>query len=295
MIRNTLIGSLFLVLGFPVVCLASTVTFVPQENEVGLHTPFLLAVHISAGVPINVIDLSIDFPDGMRPVDVSDGNSVVSMWIQKPSYDESTHTLTLTGFIPGGFVGQDGTVATVRVAADKAGSYTIALNRAASHIYLNDPPARDDTIAGGTVSLRASATKSNISNEIPDAFPPEEFTPQVAQMPTDTGVAWMLIFNTQDKGSGIDHYEVREMDPLMPFGSVWKTAQSPYLLQDQTLGSRVEVRAIDKNGNVRVEVLESERVVSRLFTYKVFGTEVLALILVMILAVAVWRKINGTR
>ena len=51
-------------------------------------------------------------------------------------------------------------------------------------------------------------------------------------------------------------YQVREVDPLFPWwGSEWHIAESPYMLEDQTQGSRIDVQAYDKNGNVRTESL----------------------------------------
>lgn len=55
---------------------------------------------------------------------------------------------------------------------------------------------------------------------------------------------YFLVFATQDKGSGISHYEVCE-------GGKRKCAiaESPYLLQNQKLNQKIFVKAVDKNGN----------------------------------------------
>jgi len=72
---------------------------------------------------------------------------------------------------------------------------------------------------------------------------------------------YVVTFNTTDKQSGLDHYEIME-EPLDHFNlflwgaltAPWKTAQSPYLLTDQTLNSTIRVKAIDKAGNEYIAV-----------------------------------------
>ena len=79
-----------------------------------------------------------------------------------------------------------------------------------------------------------------------------------------------------DKQSGMDHFEVLEIrhdqelgvvsdgvwDKLMgkdKFSPEWKTAEIPYLLEDQDLLSIIRVKAIDKAGNERfVEYISKE-------------------------------------
>ncbi len=79
---------------------------------------------------------------------------------------------------------------------------------------------------------------------------------------------YFIIFDAQDKQTGIDHYEVLESEPgaesagesgrsdlirrfIKGKTPQWKVAQSPYLLEDQKLQSEVHVKAVDKAGNER--------------------------------------------
>ncbi len=61
-----------------------------------------------------------------------------------------------------------------------------------------------------------------------------------------------MTFATQDKQSGIDHYEIQESRSSKIDAGKWKTAESPYLLIDQELHSFIYVLAIDRQGNERV-------------------------------------------
>ena len=66
---------------------------------------------------------------------------------------------------------------------------------------------------------------------------------------------WFVVFNTQDKQSGIDHFEVQENRGAKPDYTKWKTAVSPYLLEDQDLKSYIFIKAVDKAGNSVLEIL----------------------------------------
>jgi len=85
-----------------------------------------------------------------------------------------------------------------------------------------------------------------------DTAPPEEFEPQIGQDPTVFGGKYFLSFAAQDKTSGVDRYEVAETPRILSRfikNEKWKTAESPYLLEDQQLRSKISVKAIDKAGN----------------------------------------------
>ena len=91
-----------------------------------------------------------------------------------------------------------------------------------------------------------------------DATPPEEFKPEIGQDPSIFEGKYFLSFATTDKTSGIDYYEVKEAPKeilRLPTGQGkrdWKRAESPYLLEDQYLKSKISVKAVDKAGNERI-------------------------------------------
>jgi hypothetical protein len=280
---------LCVLLVLPLGARAAVLSFDPQENTVGTTNTFLIALNLSTATPVNVIDLAIRFPSGLEPVDISDGNSVVSMWITKPVFDESLHVLTLTGFIPGGYAGINGRVVTLSVEVHTPGSAKISVDAMQSHLYRNDPPATEEPFSSVPLAI-AVEQANNVANDTPDIYPPETFAPSVSQLPTDSGEAWMVVFAAQDKGSGVDHYEVREINPLMPWLSQWHVAESPYLLSDQSLRSRIEVRAVDKKGNVREEFIEPVNTMQTVLVWT-FATLLLAFILMLVAIIFRSRKL----
>ena len=98
-----------------------------------------------------------------------------------------------------------------------------------------------------------------------DDIDPEPFTIELWNDERMFNGKYFIIFAAQDKQTGIDHYEVMEYSSRDSeesgnsalrriFGQkkpTWKTASSPYLLEDQSLSSNIEVKAVDKAGNER--------------------------------------------
>ena len=81
---------------------------------------------------------------------------------------------------------------------------------------------------------------------------------------------YYLSLKAEDKGSGIDHYLVRERSSnsllptnaflswncaALPLFSCWHRTQNLYLLKDQSLGSIITVKAVDKAGNIRTATI----------------------------------------
>jgi hypothetical protein len=97
--------------------------------------------------------------------------------------------------------------------------------------------------------------------------------------------AHVLVFATQDKGSGMSHYEVREGY----FG--WFTkAESPYQLRDQELRKKVYIKAVDNHGNERLVTIAATHPIP-MWHYTVY-TLVTLIIITAILYVTkkIWRR-----
>ena len=90
-----------------------------------------------------------------------------------------------------------------------------------------------------------------------DEESPETFQPEIAQDPAIFNGKWFLVFATQDKGSGIDYYETKETrsKKLGTWITRWKVVGSPHVLRDQELRSHIIIKAVDKDGNERIEAL----------------------------------------
>ena len=71
-----------------------------------------------------------------------------------------------------------------------------------------------------------------------------------------------MAFSAQDKELGIDYYEVWENNKKYDINDIgnieeaeWAKTENPHLLKDQNLESYIYVKAVDKAGNERIEVI----------------------------------------
>ena len=298
---------LITILLVPHAAFAAVISFDPQETTVGMSTPFLVGITIDSDTPVNTIRGVIDVPESMEVVDASDGNSIINLWIERP-YINDARQLVFSGIVPGGFEGYRGKLLTLTIQAKREGVARFIVNPS-SRIYKNDESASPQPIISRPLDLRVSAGRDNISNEIPDTALPERFMPVVALIPdgsSDTQATssiesghWAVSFVAQDKGSGIAGYAVAEsfsrIDPAderKVRRLSWRDAESPYVLADQRLSSYVYVKAIDKEGNVRIERLDPQQ--PRPWYRTALGYILIALIALIILN-ALRTRINISR
>jgi hypothetical protein len=268
---------------------AATLYFDPQDHDLGLDQNFSLGLMIDADTAVNTFSVSLQFPTSLVPVDTSDGNSIINLWIEKPHYDELTHTLTFSGVIPGGFIGKGGRLLLLKVHTMKAGNFIVDYDKSKTQIFQNTPTADRDTVTTIPVTFAVIQGKENIENILPDTVPPNSFAPVLIHDPLIDNGKWLVAFDTEDKGVGLARFEVSEsLSSTTAYDSLtWQTAESPYELHDQKMHSYIYVRAIDKNNNARVEMLGP---VSPLPWYERSGSYILVSIIVLIIFIGLYAK-----
>lgn len=239
---------------------------------------------------VNVVDATINYSDQVKLVDVSRGASILSMWVEDPKIDDANKTLTFAGGIPNGYCGRiAGDPRLTNVVADlifQSPGFVIGAEENATatvsfapetQVLLNDGfGTRAETNLFGA-SMVLHKNKGGVRDDWGevvdnDFLPPERFSISLERSDNAFQNKYFITFNTTDKQSGIDHYEVIE-EPLSELGmfnwgredAPWVTAVSPYKLKDQTLNSTIRVRAIDKAGNEYIATLipeDSQRTMS---------------------------------
>jgi hypothetical protein len=131
---------------------------------------------------------------------------------------------------------------------------------------------------------------------------PEKFSITLERTTNAFSNDYFVVFNTTDKQSGIDHYEVIE-EPLNSknlFGwgaatAPWVVAKSPYVLEDQSLNSTIRVKAIDKAGNEYIAtyvVPEEQRTISsdNIYIYGGITALVFVTLSILIVVIVLWKK-----
>lgn len=261
---------------------AAGLFFGEKDRSVRLRDQFEVTLFLDAAdAELNAVEGTVLFPAALLDLkEIRDGNSLVSLWIERPKIIASG-LVHFSGIIPGGYAGKRGLLFRILFEAKKEGSGIIAMR---------DAKALRNDGSGTPIPLALSRVRFSVSKRISgsgtktlavaDGEPPETFSPEVAQHPTILGGRYFLVFTAQDKGSGISSYAVYESTRAVSSvdSQRWERAESPYLLKDQTLESYIYVQAVDKAGNERVAVLPPRRA---LFWYQQYSFLLLVLAVII--------------
>jgi len=177
------------------------------------------------------------------------GNSFVNFWIEKPNI-KKVGLIHFAGMTPGGISTAKGEVLSVVFKTQKTGNTGLELNN--TNLYLNDG---NGTILKSDTKDISIAINQGVNNNITnfifnDKIPPEKFNIIRTKVPSLFDGKYFVVFNTSDKQSGLDHYQVCELFKCV-------LAESPYLLNNQTPFYYVMVKAFDMNGNFTSSLLVS--------------------------------------
>lgn len=195
------------------------------------------------GQDINALEGDLFLPAGLQVSNIYNNNSLVSLWVDEPINDNGQ--IHFSGIMPGGFIGS-GNLFKIVVKFSVASAQDFYFNNLQA--YLNDGSGTQTDITSQNISINfiVSEQEQGIEVKIRDNIAPENFVPIIKRLDQIEPGIFFLVFDTKDKNSGIDYYEVREG---------WGTyvlATSPYRLKNQNLGEDIFVKAVDKTGNERV-------------------------------------------
>jgi hypothetical protein len=267
---------------------ASAATLYMDPSEAYGYRADTVTVSVRAdtdeGECINTVDATITYGAAVVAVDVSRGDSIMSLWVEEPIIDPVARTIRFAGGIPNGYCG--------RIPGDPRLTNTIArivfqvpgfavgggdtkeaeISFAPeTRVLLNDGEGTEAVLKtfGSRIKLddkAAGAITDTWGREVADDdVPPSPFSLELVQNDEVWAGKYYIVFSTTDKQSGLDHYEVME-EPLEELGLfkwgipdvVWTEAKSPYVLKDQKLKSIIRVKAVDKAGNERIAVFAPE-------------------------------------
>ena len=247
---------LFIILLFilPTRVFGAQLFFGVKSPMVSLGDKFEIGVFLdSKGEVINAGEGQITFPaDALELDGFYTGSSILPFWVQSPAL-VLPGVVSFSGVVPGGFNGSKGYLFSLIFKTLKPGPAAIASNN--EQILLNDGKGTLTSITRAPLTIMVTDKAATPSfKPLYDATPPELSKPQVAQDPAIFNGNYFLTFAAQDKGSGIDHYEIMEKPPWYSIDwffakPQWVKAQSPQLLQDQELRSIILVKAVDVAGN----------------------------------------------
>lgn len=245
-------------------CQATVLYLEPFSGEYHSDDTFIVEARIDTeGECINTVKVDLNFSkDVLEAIDFSSGESILTIWLQTPKIDQKEGLISFAGGIPGGYcgplIGEPGKPTILGKIAFHVVPRIVQLSLAeiklleSSQVLLNDgfgTPAKL-TLKGAIFTIlpeKREMPTNEWQEEIgKDNIPPEPFLIEIQKDPSIFEGKYFIVFQTVDKQTGIDHYEVKEGKRN------WKMAESPYLLEDQDLKDKILVKAVDKAGNERI-------------------------------------------
>ena len=272
---------------------AAELFFDAETQEIGINQQFQVDLMLDTeGEIINAIEGEIAFPKELLEIkEIRDGDSIINLWVERPSI-KSTDRVVFSGIIPTGFAGvlspyyegeRPGKIFSLIFISKSEGKGTVALKE--GKVLLHDGLGTPAKVEIFNFQFSISEDVSGFEFQVPeDTDLPEDFKPEIAQNSDMFEGKYFLVFATQDKGSGIDHYEVCEGKGKCV------TAESPYLLQNQDLDEKIVVKAVDKSDNERIAVIEPRYPMKWYEIWWIWVIIVLASVIFYSVRRFLWRK-----
>jgi hypothetical protein len=178
--------------------------------------------------------------------------------------------------------GKKNKVFSVIFRATEVGKIHLAVKN--SDAFLNDGKGTRSTLIGISETINVTKQDKEVNNQLSDLVlkdkdMPNEFKIELGRDSNISEGKYFISFYTTDDGSGINRYEVRENNlPAVRSGNI-------YVLEDQSLNSTIEVKAIDNAGNFRIKTLDLHKKESS-------KTSLLVLLIIIIFGTVLYFKFN---
>lgn len=279
---------------------AASFYFTSSATQVSINQTFKVDLFVDTeNEQINAMGGQIVFPSGLLELqEVREGNSIISMWLEKPRNSE----LVFSGIIPGGYRDKNGLILSLIFKSVTEGQGAVSVHN--GKVFLNDGQGSETqtkSIDFPFVAIRDSIREDSwVSPK--DTERPESFMPEIAKDATLFDGKWFVVFATQDKASGVDHYEVREIRQWTRFENSllfvkyfrrysWAVAESPHVLRDQELRSFLFVKAVDKVGNERIIKIAPRNPLAWYENYENWIMIMIVIISIYFIRRTLWKKL----
>lgn len=265
---------------------ALNVAATPAEAAGGQVVRLRVSVD-SDGQSVNAVEGTLQLPDTLELLAVSDAGTAIDFWAVRPRLNGNT--VPFSGIVPGGFTGT-AKLFYVDVRVRPSAGERVEATFSGARVLLNDGAGTSAPleVATATISISGNAPQPVVVVEAADHEPPEPFSPVIAELAGVGEGGYYMVFAAEDKGSGVDRYEVRE--GLGPF----RPAESPYRLRRQGRDVPLLVRAYDRAGNYRDEPVAAQQPVAWHYAHaRTLG--ILALLAILAAATSAIRRSRRKR
>ncbi len=248
---------------FSISAQAQSLSLTSSKTSYSVGDSFSVSLNINTGGNIiNTISGTISIPaDRFQILETRYGNSIVTLWVEKPKTDYANGVISFVGGIPGGFGGSNGPILSFVLKAKKTGSGSVSFKEA--KVLLNDGLGTELKNVGLKI-LALNVSQAPVKKPTPkveevyvsspDAVPPEQFYPMISSNPGVADNKYFVSFFAVDKDTGVSRYEIMEKPLILTnitskFDKPRQAGESPYVLRGQWWAYKIIVRAYDQAGN----------------------------------------------
>ena len=155
---SAVVAVLFLL---PSAASAATLSLSPVQTTVGVGEVVTETVFVSsADQAMNAISGTVSFPNNLlQVVSVSRASSVLSLWVQEPTFSNADGTISFSGIVPNpGYTGNRGQVFSIQFRGKQTGTGTVVFS-SSSQVLANDGNGTDilSNTSSATVTVSSGA------------------------------------------------------------------------------------------------------------------------------------------
>ena len=241
----------FTLLIFPKLLFAAEFFMETNNSEPIVEETFVVDVYVNSLEAANLVAGTVVFDESLLSLErITFGNSIVNFWIERPS-ERQPAEVSFAGLVAGGFSSTEALVLTMHLRAKTVGQAT--LNLTETKVLAHDGLGTELKVLNQPLVLNLKTGIPGEAVAITDTEAPESFKPELVRRDDWFDGQAVLVFDTVDKGTGIEAYYVKEFafSFMRPFKS-WQLVSSPYVLNDQTERSIILIKAVDRAGNSEV-------------------------------------------
>lgn len=229
---------------------AGTVSISVESSKVAPGQEFVVTVTLdSGGSTINAVSGSLSMNKGLVPRTVIEGNSIIPVWIEKPSFliATSSNDIFFAGIIPGGLSGK-GELFKFIVMASSTGSFVVQPKDIEILTASQNPTPLSVKKTSASILVQGEPVYSHVL--LKDTASPQDMAASIETNENVYGGETFLVFSATDKQTGIARYDIGFSRIFRPDDTAWISAQSPYQLDGNASSKLVWVRAVDNAGNI---------------------------------------------
>lgn len=155
------------ILFFPSLGQAASLSFVPSTGSYEVGSTFTVGIQTGSMSPaLNAVSGVVAFPSDLLEVtSISKGQSIISLWVQEPSFSNSAGTINFEGIVLNpGYTGTNGRVLTVTFKVKVKGVATLSF--AAGSVLANDGEGSEILSNRGTAKYQLVVVPEVVSVDI---------------------------------------------------------------------------------------------------------------------------------